>query len=168
MVSQAGPTGHLEGSEYLGRRGSEESPRPFAGRSRRVFVLETNVVSVLVRQRPNAGVLCWIGAHPTFALSAVAVEELVSGIARAKAEQRTRLAEWFEELSGLATVIVPVHAAVARLSGRLRASRERASHPVAQADVPSAASTVIAGGVRVTRNTKDFEGLGATLLNPFS
>jgi predicted nucleic acid-binding protein len=97
----------------------------------------------------------------------VTVEELVFGIGRSAAARRRELAEWLEDLRGLSTVIA-VDEATARLSGELRAARERAGKQLAQADALIAATAVIAGAVLVTRNTADFDRCGVTLVNPFT
>ena len=118
------------------------------------------------RQTP----LAWIGAHPTFALSAVTIEELVFGIGRAPAARRRELAEWLEELRGLVSAFLPVDEATARLSGE-RAGRwggGEAGRQVTQADALIAATAVISGAVLVTRNIADFERCGVTLVNPFT
>ena len=133
-----------------------------------MFLVDTNVVSELTRRAPNRGALAWIGAHPTFALSAVTIEELVFGIGRAPAARRRELTEWLEELRGLVSAVLPVDEATARLSGELRASGERAGRQVAQADALIAATAAISGAVLVTRNIKDFDWCGVTLVNPFT
>lgn len=133
-----------------------------------MFVVDTNVISELTRKTPNRGALAWIATHPTFALSAVTVEELVFGIGRAPAARRSELAEWLEELRGLVSAVVPVDEAVARLSGELRASGERRGRRVAQADALIAATAMISGAVLVTRNVADFDQCGVTLVNPFT
>jgi predicted nucleic acid-binding protein len=133
-----------------------------------VFLVDTNVVSELTRKTPNRGALAWLGSHPTFALSAVTIEELIFGIGRAPVARRRELAEWLEELRGLVSAVLPVDEATARLSGELRAAGERTGRHMAQADALIAATAVIAGAVLVTRNVADFERCGVTMVNPFS
>lgn len=132
-----------------------------------MFLVDTNVVSELPRREANRGVLAWLATHPTFAVSAVTIEELVFGIERAPKARRAALTEWLERLRPVIAVVVPVDERVARLAGELRAQRESTGKRVAQADMLIAASAIVSGCVLVTRNVSDFEGLGATLVNPF-
>jgi toxin FitB len=132
-----------------------------------VFLVDTNVLSELTRRRPNAGVLGWMAAHPTFAISAITLEELVYGVERAPVSRRRALTEWVEEMRGLVSAVVPVDEAIARLGGGIRATRDLAGRPVAQADCLIAATSIVAGAVLVTRNVADFQGCGATILDPF-
>lgn len=131
------------------------------------YLVDTNVVSELARAAPNRGVVDWFGTQSTLALSALSIEELTYGIARARASERKRLAPWFEALLAIPTEILAVDERVARAAGELRAARERAGRTVAQADMLIAATALVAGRTLVTRNTRDFEGCGVAIFDPF-
>lgn len=132
------------------------------------MLVDTNVLSETVRPRPNEGVLRWLAAHPSFAVSAITLEELAFGIERSAGKRRVSLYEWLERLLGeVAPRIVAVDAEVALAAGRLRARRERGGKPVAQADMLIAASALVCGMTLVTRNVADFEGCGIALIDPF-
>jgi predicted nucleic acid-binding protein len=132
-------------------------------------LVDTNVLSETVRARPNPGVLRWLAAHPSFAISAITLEELAFGIERLAGKRRAQMYEWLERLrSDPPPLLVPVDAEVALVAGRLRARRERKGRPVAQADMLIAASALIRGLTLVTRNVADFEGCGIALIDPFA
>ncbi len=133
-----------------------------------MFIVDTNVLSELTRKSPNRGALAWLGAHPTFSVSAITIEELLFGIGRAPPARRRELAEWLEELRGLVSAVLPVDEPTARLSGELRSSGARAGRQMAQADALIAATAMVAGAVLVTRNVADFDRCGVTLVNPFT
>lgn len=132
------------------------------------YLLDTNVVSELVRPSPNPHVLQWLEGQQEIVLSAISIEELSYGIARAPPASRRRLLTWFETLLAVPAEIVPVDAKIARASGDLRAHREVQGRHVAQADMLIAATALITGRTLVTRNTRDFEGCGVALLDPFT
>jgi predicted nucleic acid-binding protein len=132
------------------------------------MLVDTNVLSETVRARPNPGVLRWLAGHPSFAISAITLEELSFGIERVAGKRRALLYEWLERLRGEPPpALVPVDAEIAMAAGRLRARRERKGRPVAQADMLIAASALTQGLTLVTRNVIDFEDCGIALLNPF-
>lgn len=131
------------------------------------YLVDTNVVSELARPKPNSHVVDWFGTQSTIALSSISIEELSFGIARARAAERRRLVAWFEALLAVPARILAVDERVARAAGDLRAARERAGRAVAQADMLIAATALVSGRTLVTRNTRDFEGCGVALLDPF-
>jgi predicted nucleic acid-binding protein len=131
------------------------------------YVVDTNVISELARPSPHRGVVQWFATQSTIALSSISVEELAYGIARARAPERRRLAPWFEALLAIPAEILVVDERIARAAGELRAARERAGRTVAQADMLIAATALVTGRTLVTRNTRDFEGCGAAILDPF-
>jgi len=132
-----------------------------------MYLVDTNVISELPRRRPHEGVLAWLASQATLTMSAVTVEELSYGVARAEPEQRKRLGEWLDRLLAIPPEILPVDERVARAAGSLRAERARAGFMMAQADALVAGTARVTGRVLVTRNVRHFEGCGIALLNPF-
>jgi predicted nucleic acid-binding protein len=131
------------------------------------YVVDTNVISELARAVPNRGVVEWFEAQSTIAVSAISIEELAYGIARARAAERKRLGPWFEAHLAIPAEVLAVDERVARAAGELRAARERIGRTVAQADLLIAATALVSGRTLVTRNTRDFEGCGVAILDPF-
>lgn len=132
------------------------------------YLLDTNVVSELVRPRPAPKVRAWIAARDEVALSVISIEEIVFGIERAPAARRIRLSAWFDDLLGNVSRIEEITPAVARAAGELRARRTRAGRPVAQADMLIAATALVRGLTLATRNVSDFEDCGVIIFDPFS
>ena len=131
------------------------------------YVLDTNVLSELARPTPNRAVVDWFATQRNIALSAVSIEELAYGIARARLAERRRLAPWFEALLAIPAQVLPVDDRIARAAAELRAGRERVGRTVAQADMLIAATAIVSGRTLVTRNTRDFEGCGVAIFDPF-
>jgi predicted nucleic acid-binding protein len=132
-----------------------------------MMLVDTNVLSELPRPKPHPSVLRWFAAQRTIHLSVVTLEELAFGVARAAKSKRRRLSRWLAALVESRPVILDVTAAIARASGELRAAREARGRPVAQADMLIAATALAHGLTLVTRNTRDFEGCGVALIDPF-
>jgi tRNA(fMet)-specific endonuclease VapC len=124
------------------------------------WLLDTNIVSELARERPSAEVMRRFAQHEhELALPAVVWHELLYGVARLPAGQRRELLSNFVEQVAGALPTLAYGAAVARVHAQLRAdsaARGRVlSEPVAQI-----AATALAHGLTlVTRNGRDFEGI---------
>lgn len=131
------------------------------------FLLDTNVISEVVKPRPNPAVVAWLEGRESIVLCAITIEELTYGIERAKGKARESLREWFADLLEAEPRIVPISAEVAATAGRLRAQREAVGRRVAQADMLVAAAALTEGLVLATRNVADFERCGLALFNPF-
>jgi predicted nucleic acid-binding protein len=131
------------------------------------MLVDTNVLSELSRPRPSARVVRWFAIQPTIHLSVVTLEELAFGVARATSAARPRLGRWLEALLDARPIALDVTQAIARASGELRAAREARGRRVAQADMLIAATALAHGLTLATRNTKDFDGCGVALFDPF-
>ena len=137
------------------------------------MVLDTNVVSELMRSEPDTAVLAWLNDQPadTLWLNSVVVSELLYGIARLPdGKRRAQLAQAVqamlaEDFSGR---VLPFDLEAAVVYADLVAMRERQGQPVDMADGQIAAICLAHGASLATRNTKHFDGLGLTLLNPWA
>ena len=127
------------------------------------------MLSELRRKTPDAGVLAWMASRPasTLYLSVLTLGELRKGIEGvADAKRRMALMDWLETdlPSFFAGRILSVDAAVADRWGRLMAV---AGRPLPAIDSLLGATAVQHGLSMVTPNTRDFDGLGVDLVNPW-
>ena len=134
------------------------------------YLLDTNVLSELVRPRPEPRVQAWIASTPDTALhiSVLTLGELRQGVERLPAGPRreklrvwleTDLTEWFDDR------VLPVTAQVADRWGRLVASAKR---PLATIDSLTAATALTHGLRVVTRNVRDFALPGVEVFDPWT
>lgn len=134
------------------------------------YLIDTNVISELRRKAPSQGVVGWLEGRPssTLFLSVLTVGEIRKGIdAISDVGRRQSLTDWLEiELIAFFTGrILTVDVGVADRWGRLIA---RAGRPLPAIDSLLAATALEHDLVLVTRNTKDFENLGVSLINPWN
>jgi len=136
------------------------------------FLLDTNVVSEALRQRPEARVLDWIATQNVeeLYLSVLTVGELVKGIVQLGDTARaTQYREWLETVlkAQYRGRILEVDERVAEFWGTLVGQALRVGRPLPGLDSYLAATAATHNLTLVTRNTKDFEGLPLKTLNPW-
>lgn len=136
-----------------------------------MIVLDTNVVSELLRVRPDPAVRAWasrLEAAPF--LTAVTTWELRYGVRRLPAGQRRdQLASAVERvLREAKDAILPFDDRAAVAAADVRIERERAGRPAPTADVQIAGICRARGATLATRNIGDFDGLGLALIDPWS
>ncbi|HKH46857.1 MAG TPA: type II toxin-antitoxin system VapC family toxin [Thermoanaerobaculia bacterium] len=129
-----------------------------------IFLVDTNVLSELVRQRPDPGVLEWAQGIWRVALSSITVEEVCFGLAWKPAP---RVARWFEEFLETHCEVLPVTANIARRSGELRGQLQARGLTRESADMLIASTAQVHQLTLVTRNVRHFVDCGISLLNPF-
>jgi predicted nucleic acid-binding protein len=134
------------------------------------FLLDTNVVSELrKKERCAPKVNAWAATVPKNQdfLSVLVVGELVRGamLKRRKDPQvADALARWIARLTHLyAERILPITLEIAQEWGRLSALR-----PIPPEDGLLAATALVHRLTLVTRNVKNVNGLGVSLVNPWS
>jgi len=136
-----------------------------------VIVLDTNVVSELMRPEPAHGVAAWVRDRDRRELRATAITlaEVRYGIFRLPDGRRKQvlLAAADEVFAAFADQILPVDAAAAEHYAVIASSRERAGKPIAGFDALIAAVCRSQGAALATRNVSDFGGTGIEIINPW-
>jgi len=136
-----------------------------------VIVLDTDVISELLRRKPDPRVRSWVaGLSGPAALTSVTAWELRYGAGRLpQGRRRTELVDAVERvLHDAAGGILPFDDEAARHAARMRIAREQDGRPVATAAVQIAGICAARRAVLATRNVKDFDGLGLDLVDPWS
>jgi predicted nucleic acid-binding protein len=133
------------------------------------YLLDTNVLSELRRKTPNLGVVEWFSSRPasTLFLSVLTLGELRKGVdSLAASDRRTALLDWLElELpTFFSGRILSVDSHVADCWGRLMAA---AGRPIPAVDSLIGATAAQHGLHVVTRNVRDYGGLGLEVINPW-
>lgn len=126
---------------------------------------DTNILSELTKPQPNPGVIGWASSLSRTALSVVTVEEVTFGFIW---KSKPRIQAWFEDFVKARCEILPITNEIARRAGELRGTLQARGQTRAQADMLIAATAQVHALTLVTRNSKDFEGCGIPLLNPFT
>jgi toxin FitB len=133
------------------------------------FLLDTNVVSEIRKQAPDAGVAEWFASVPAnrLFLSVLVVGEIRQGIdrlARRDPVQAEVFERWLSQLvGGYGDRLVSITERIAQAWGRLNVS-----DPVPVVDGLMAATALVHDWTLVTRNVDDVRSTGVRLLNPFS
>ncbi len=138
-----------------------------------MIVLDTNVVSELMRSVPSVTVETWVSAQPAAGLfiSAITEAELRYGLALLPDGQRQRrlLAQAEAMLAeDFAGRILPFDSAAAAAYAPIAAARRLAGRPISQADAQIAAIAASRGAAIATRNVSDFDGCGIQVLDPWT
>ncbi|HEX4177810.1 MAG TPA: type II toxin-antitoxin system VapC family toxin [Rhizomicrobium sp.] len=138
-----------------------------------MIVLDTNVLSALMREAPITQVLAWLDLQPRLSVwtSAITVMELRYGIELlASGRNKRRLAQAMEQLivEKLGARIAPFDTAAAEQAARLMAARERAGHPGEVRDTMIAGIVLANHASLATRNTRHFADLSVPVVNPWA
>lgn len=136
-----------------------------------LVVLDTNVVSELMRAAPDLRVEGWVRTVPpaTVCTTSVTIAEVRFGIARLPAgRRRAMLADAADDVFGaFADRILSFDAAAAGHYADVVVERERSGAPIAGFDAQIAAICRSHRAALATRNTQDFARLGLDLVDPW-
>jgi predicted nucleic acid-binding protein len=137
-----------------------------------MILLDTNVISELIRAQPNPAVVAYLDAlAPEIIFTAAVCEaEIRYGLARMPVGRKrdeliARISVFFE--TGFQDQVLVFDRACAALYGEIRHTREAAGRPIEVEDAMIAATAQAYGAGIATRNTKDFLDCGVPLIDPW-
>ncbi len=136
------------------------------------FLLDTNLISELIKSEPNSNVLRWIDDtdETILFLSVLTLGEIRSGIERLNPEKRRgRLESWLTVDLRLrfGDRILTVNEPIAERWGALSATAAKKGRPVPVIDGLLAATALHHDLMLVTRNDTDVSGTGVLTFNPW-
>jgi predicted nucleic acid-binding protein len=137
-----------------------------------VIILDTNVLSALMRQLPDQSVVAWLDDQPRTSVwtTSVTVLEIQFGLQiLAPGKRRTLLSEAFDELlDRLGQRVVTFDVEAARKASHLMAQRHKTGRPGDLRDTMIAGIAIAQHATLATRNTSHFEDAGIPLINPWA
>ena len=138
-----------------------------------MIILDTNVISELLRPAPEPKVEHWLSAQDglNVYLTSISEAELRYGLAiMGNGKRRAALVDAVDRIlrEDLAGRILPFDSDAAQSYATIAAARRAAGRPIAQADCQIASIAHTRGAIVATRNTPDFEGCEIDLINPWT
>lgn len=136
-----------------------------------MYLLDTCVLSELVKANPESAVLAWMGErkeHELF-VSAMTIAELYRGIAKLPTSRRkSDLTVWLQQVeAGFDERVMSFTLDTAHVWAQMCANAEAAGKSMAAFDSIIAATAVEHSLCLVTRNIRDFSNVSVELLNPW-
>ena len=137
-----------------------------------MIILDTNVLSEVMKVRPSARVVQWLKQYPPprLFITTITQAEILYGLELLpKGKRRFALesaleAMFTEDFEGR---ILPFDSDAARVFARIASARRAAGRSVTEFDTQIAAIAFAHGAVVATRNTMDFDGCGIAVVNPW-
>jgi hypothetical protein len=137
-----------------------------------MIILDTNVISEMIRPSPEQKVIDWIALQPSSQLftTAIAEAEIRYGVARLPSGKRKDML--FNAIDGIFGTdlfgrVLSFDSEAAIAYARIVSDRDRIGRPISQFDAQIAAIVLSCDARLATRNVRDFEGCGLNLTNPW-
>jgi predicted nucleic acid-binding protein len=137
-----------------------------------MIVLDTNVLSELIKPAPARHVTEWIASQPAASLytTSITQAEILHGVMLLPSSKRRSAIEaaademFAQEFGGR---VLAFGSEAGRHYARIAAARRRAGRPISHFDAQIAAIARSTGASVATRNVSDFEGCEVKLINPW-
>jgi predicted nucleic acid-binding protein len=137
-----------------------------------MIILDTNVLSELMRPKPSPRVVNWVGNQPEAELftTTITEAEIFYGIELlAKGKRRGELLEAADAMfaEDMAGRIFSFESDSARVFSRIAATRRAMGKPISHADAQIAAIAHVRKAKLATRNVADFQDCGIDIIDPW-
>ena len=137
-----------------------------------MIVLDTNVLSELIKPAPMRAVSEWVASQPASSLytTSVTQAEILHGVMLMPSGKRRSSIEAAVEamfLQDFGGRILPFGSDAAQHYARIAETRRRAGHPISHFDAQIAAIARATGSAVATRNVRDFQGCGVKVIDPW-
>jgi len=137
-----------------------------------MIILDTNVLSELMRREPSAKVAAWVTEQPATEVftTTITEAEIFYGIELLAGKRREQLlaaadAMFTDDLAGR---VFGFESDAARTFSQIAARRRALGKPISHADAQIAAIAKVRRAKLATRNTADFEDCGIDIVNPWA
>lgn len=137
-----------------------------------MIILDTNVLSALMRTEPEREVIDWLDRQPPESIWITSITEFESRYGLAllpDGRRRKALESAFERLlkEDLESRVLPFDSAAATEAAMLAAKRQQGGEPVDMRDTQIAGIALARRAAIATRNTRHFSGLNVEVVNPW-
>jgi predicted nucleic acid-binding protein len=137
-----------------------------------VIVLDTNVLSELIRPQPEPKVAAWLSEQARSRLFTTAISrgEMLFGVLVLPAgERRRHLQQEVQAIFDADMVgrVLPYDGDAADAHAAFAVARRAQGRPVAMPDAMIAGIAISRGATLATRNVRDFDDCGITLIDPW-
>ena len=136
------------------------------------YLLDTCVLSELVKPEPNSQVMNWIRHIPSESLflCSITIGEIRKGLTKLpESKKKQKLADWLNTLlESYQARIHSIDVTVAENWGVMQGKAEQDGRPMPSIDSLIAATAYTHNLILVTRNEKDFQASNLSILNPWS
>lgn len=137
-----------------------------------MIVLDTNLISEVFKPKPAPGVLAWLQQQDDSLVFTTAITrgELLYGLnIMAEGKRRETLLSGLQRIFAMrfAGQVLPYDETAADAYALILAQRRRMGRPTSVADAMIAGIARSRGAALATRNVRDFEGCGVTLVDPW-
>jgi toxin FitB len=137
-----------------------------------MMILDTNVLSALMRKTPDEAVIEWLNQQPRTSVwtTSITVLEIRFGLQILQlGKRRAVLMKTFETVLDLIDVrVAPFDADAAQQAGDLMASCQKKGRSIDLRDAMIAGIVLARHATLATRNTSHFDGISASVVNPWS
>ena len=138
-----------------------------------MILLDTNIISEVMRANPAANVLAWLDAQETHSMfiSTVTIGEIAYGLRiMPTGKRRDQLGGRFSQFVALGFTqrILSYDESAARAYGDIMATRKEVGRPMSVPDGQIAGIARANNLGLATRNLRDFEHCGIALVDPFT